>query len=152
MNVETWLSYYHLKWYECGYNIIVMSRVKVNKKVSIPIGHRLEELVLHLLEMSWSGFAQKLGYSNPSTLHKIRSGDSLPSVEKLHELALLNFKDKGRVNIDWLLTGQGSPFLDGLRDGDAKTKFAHYKKPQMHCDEKALVSALISILQRSQAD
>lgn len=129
-----------------------MSRVKVNKKVSIPIGHRLEELVIHLLKMSWTGFAQKLGYSNPSTLHKVRSGDSLPSVEKLHELALLNFKDKGRVNVDWLLTGQGSPFLESFRDGDAKTKSSNHKRPQMPSDEKALVSALVSILQRSQAD
>ena len=128
--------------YDCfDYNIINMPQNRINKLISIPIGLRLEELVILHLGTSWSEFSASLGYKNPSTLHKVKSGESMMSAEKLHELAELDCHGKGMVNINWLLAGKGKPFLEVTNEVTSDNNF----------DESALITALINILQRSRA-
>ena len=119
-----------------------MSQVKVNTAISIPIGERLEVLVKQHLKVTWSDLAKKLNYSNQSTLLKIKRGQSLPSAEKLHGLALLKFEN-GQINLNWLLTGQGAPLLPYTRSDAGDCQLISH-------EEKVLADALTMILQRNQ--
>jgi len=92
-----------------------MSQTKRNIKLQTEIGARLEQLVEVHLGRPWSDVATALGYANSSTLLAAKDGTSSLSVEKLALLAEQT-GDGGRVSIDWLLTGKGSPLVNQKRD------------------------------------
>lgn len=110
------------------------------------MGKRLDELVTEHLGLSWVDFAHLLGYKNSSTLHKVKVGVASMSAEKLHEIAKLELT-KGKVNLNWLVTGDGCPFLGA----SVKSEIDNMKNAteDFQYDENALVLALMNILQRS---
>lgn len=121
-----------------------MSRNKVNKVITEPMGDRLEELVVNYLRLSWVDFSKRLGYTNSSTLHKVRNGTAAMTAEKLHDIASLEFPE-GKVNLNWLVTGEGSPFRNPLDESNV----ANIKTTPLFSDENALVLTLINVLQRA---
>lgn len=122
-----------------------MSRNKINEGVTKPMGKRLNELVTQHLELTWVEFAAKLNYTNSSTLHKARIGATTMTAEKLHDIAMLTLP-QGKVNLHWLITGEGDPFLQVAE----KENVANMKTKDMFLsDEGALITALINILQRA---
>jgi hypothetical protein len=127
-----------------------MSRVKVNKQLASSIGQRLDELLSLHLGVSWSEFSKKLGYSNASTLSKVKSGESQMSVEKLHEAALLKFDSKGQINVDWLVAGRGNPLISP-QSPLVEVEAIPASQPEMKYDEDTLVDTLVHILQKSKA-
>ncbi len=122
-----------------------MPRNKVNKAVNKPIGQRLEQLVVNHLGLNWVSFASKLGYTNSSTLHKIKCGDTSISAEKLFEIAMIPCL-KGSINLHWLITGKGEPFLAGP-SCDELVELG--KSTRVSIDDDALAEALVRILRRS---
>ncbi|MEW8461486.1 MAG: helix-turn-helix transcriptional regulator [Candidatus Thiodiazotropha endolucinida] len=123
-----------------------MSRNKVNEAFSVPFGHRLEALVCVHLQISWSELARKLKYSNSSTLFKIKNGKTLPSVDKLHELAAAEF-DNYQINVNWLLTGKGTPLLP-TQDTQTVEIVTDNNTP----DEEILARTITRILRRYPHD
>lgn len=57
--------------------------------------------------------AKKLGYSSNQAIYKVISGDRELDFEKLRK-----FQFYTKCTIDWLLTGQGSKYVAGVRDFD----------------------------------
>jgi len=122
-----------------------MSRNKVNTSITEPMGKRLEELVTKHLQISWVDFSNQLGYTNSSTLHKIRNGAAAMTAEKLHDIAQIKFPE-GRVNLNWLITGEGKPF----RDHSEEPHVANINPNSLIKDEGALLIALMNILQHAR--
>lgn len=123
-----------------------MPRNKVNEAFSVPFGLRLEALVCDHLQTSWTELARKLKYSNSSTLLKIKNGKALPSVNKLHELATVKF-DNCQININWLLTGRGTPLLP-IQKPPTKDAASDHNMP----DEEILARTMARILRRYPHD
>lgn len=126
-----------------------MPRNKVNKTINEPIGQRLEHLVVNQLGQNWVGISAQLGYSNSSTLHKIKTGDTSISAEKLFEIAKLSCP-QGTVNLHWLITGIGPPFLPS--DNEAVQIELSRVEKDSSINEDALAAALINILKRSNQE
>lgn len=77
-------------------------------------GQRLGVLLEQHLLITLSELADRLGYTNESTLRKVRKGLACLSSEKLATLAALPVASQSeRISVDWLLTGHGTPISSG---------------------------------------
>ncbi len=84
------------------------------------IGERLGKL-LKAMRLKNYEFAQKFGISNAS-LARYKAGDRLPEAQLLLDLC------KARVNINWLLTGEGTTQITQDFDGWMKEKLEQQMK------------------------
>lgn len=84
------------------------------------IGERLGKL-LKIMRLKNFEFAKKFGISNAS-LNRYKSGDRLPEAQLLLDLC------KARVNINWLLTGEGTTQITQDFDGWMKEKLEQRMK------------------------
>jgi phage repressor protein C with HTH and peptisase S24 domain len=84
------------------------------------IGERLGKL-LNIMRLKNYEFAEKFGISNAS-LARYKSGDRLPESQLLIELC------KARVNVNWLLTGEGTTQITQDFDGWMKEKLEQRMK------------------------
>jgi len=87
-----------------------MTQTPRNTSFQKAVGQRLDTLVKRYLKVSWKRLGDLLGYSNSSVLLRSRDGETSLSAEKLAVLATLDVAmGGGRISIDWLLTGRGTP-------------------------------------------
>ena len=84
------------------------------------IGERLGKL-LKIMRLKNYQFSEKFGISNAS-LNRYKSGDRLPEPQLLLDLC------KARVNINWLLTGEGTTQITQDFDGWMKEKLEQRMK------------------------
>lgn len=59
-----------------------------------------------------------LGYANSSTLNSVRKGRALPDFVRIAEHHGEIRDSRGRaLNLHWVITGQGSPVLNAIKQG-----------------------------------
>jgi len=83
------------------------------------------KLVRAALNIKQGDFAQKLGIVQQQ-LSKYERGENKPSVE-----FLIKMHNEFNVNIDWLLTGAGAMFTDGVPEFETNIKIVKLKKGQL---------------------
>jgi hypothetical protein len=129
----------------CYLYIYYKMRNKKNKSLQRQMCTRLVELLERHLQMSDTEAARALGYRSASTLWKIRRGIAFVDVEKLAALAALRAR-KARPNIDWLVSGSGSPLIatksQQSTESSLTTSLARLSVTQLSALE-ALVEALL---------
>jgi hypothetical protein len=76
------------------------------------IGGRLLAVLQDDLGLTLTQAAAALGYTNASTLHRMRRGEALPDPARLGRFATQRLAGSGRaVNLHWVLTGTGRRFV-----------------------------------------
>lgn len=98
-----------------------MSRLGRDPQRRREICKRFAKLLDELEQPSLARLASQMGYGSPSTIYAVVKGDNLPDVEKLYRLGT-QFQTAGKYpNIDWIITGRGSMFLDRANSGNSGT-------------------------------
>ena len=88
-----------------------MPRTRCDISSRSEICKRFIQVLEQHLGLSLSAAYKLLGYTTPSTLYSINAGRSAPDLERLLRLSMLR-DVKGRVpNLDWIITGRGSPMF-----------------------------------------
>lgn len=67
--------------------------------------------VLSLTNRSDAEISRFLGHANPSTLTRLREGESFLDSESLARLGKYDVRSLAHPNLHWVLTGDGEPFL-----------------------------------------
>lgn len=75
---------------------------------------RLIHLTEAILCITRKELSERLGYRNPSTLWHVWNKKAFPDVEKLQILSEMNTIDGQRPNIDWIISGKGSPLVKDM--------------------------------------
>lgn len=92
-----------------------MARTQRPEAAARAISKRLLTTLQEQLGMTMTEASVALGYSNPSTLHAVKSGRVLPDAARLARFATKQLAGTGRtVNLHWLLTGHGDQFIQPL--------------------------------------
>ena len=88
-----------------------MTRVPKDKDRRDAMCERLARLIDHVYGGSDVVMAELLGYTNSSTLYRVRKGLAFPDVERLERLVNAPPAADVVVNLNWLIAGEGSPLL-----------------------------------------
>ena len=75
------------------------------------LGKRLRHIRTDVLELNQAQMAEKIGFSRTATISDYEKGKRVPDIETLKVIA-----ERGRVNIGWLLTGDGPMSVYENRD------------------------------------
>lgn len=67
--------------------------------------------VLSLTNESDAAISRHLGHANPSTLTRVRDGESFLDSESLARLGRYDVRAVGHPNLHWVLTGDGQPLV-----------------------------------------
>ena len=86
----------------------------MKKRISVEASRRLK-LFREMLGLSQKELAEKIGFSQRAISHWEKGESDIPT------MALINLKAKLGLNIDWLLTGEGEPFITSQK-GTVKKK------------------------------
>jgi hypothetical protein len=89
-----------------------MPRSTRNAAFDSEFGHRLQVLLEQYLKLSVAQLTETLGYESSATIRRALSGKGALDLAKLRTLAAINTQEGSRPNLDWLITGIGSPLLD----------------------------------------
>lgn len=92
-----------------------MSRPKKNQTLQREMCARFVELLDQHLQITDAEAAAALGYRDTSIFWKVRRGGAFVDVERLATLANVGGRDV-RVNLHWLISGEGPPVLGPNRD------------------------------------
>lgn len=85
-----------------------MSRQAKNSKIREAMCSRFQVLFEQYFDLTSAELSRKMGYVNSSVIGQILKGKVFPDTEKLYKLAEIEIDKSTRVNLDWLLTGEGS--------------------------------------------
>lgn len=85
-------------------NIIRMARPKKDPEMRKAMCERLVS-VISQLDMSIAEISRELGYSNATTIRKVRRGGAFIDVERLYKLSKLKTPDGKHIDLHWLITG-----------------------------------------------
>lgn len=88
-----------------------MSRTQRTQNFQDLFGDRLRILMQTHLELSIKDLAEHLQLASTSTLRKALSGKGGMDLERLQMLAAIPTRSGVLPNLDWLLTGRGSPTI-----------------------------------------
>lgn len=88
-----------------------MSRTQRTQNFQASFGDRLRLLMQAHLELSIKELADLLQQASTSTLRKALSGKGGMDIERLQLLAAIPTRSGALPNLDWLLTGRGSPTI-----------------------------------------
>lgn len=88
-----------------------MSRKSRTNHYQKAFGNRLRILLEEYLDISLQELAHNLGLASTSTLRKALGGKGGLDIERLQKLGALAAKRGELPNLDWLLTGRGSPVI-----------------------------------------
>jgi len=109
------------------------------------IGRRIK-IIRNILNLTQKEFANAL-HIDDSNVRKWESGKVLPNAEKL-----LIMKEKFKININWLLTGEGEMFIK--EEEKIEDKERDYKKEILEIlerEDEEKVKALAEFLKRAWA-
>ena len=87
----------------------------MKKRIDEAVAYRLK-LFRNLLGFSQKELAQIIGFSQRAVSHWEKAESDIPTV------ALKKLKAKLGLNIDWLLTGEGEPFIQPKEEPVKKKK------------------------------
>ena len=88
-----------------------MPRPLKNRLIMRSMCARLSAL-MDFIGDSDSEFSKKLGYSNPTTISRMRQGQSFVDSERLAKIGAMNIhRKKVTPNLHWILTGTGNPVI-----------------------------------------
>ncbi len=87
-----------------------MAKQKRNPFERTQVCDRLKES-LEILDLSPSAVYARIGYSTPATLYSVMAGRCLPDILKLIAISSLVTPGGYRINLDWLLTGEGRKLI-----------------------------------------
>lgn len=90
--------------------LYIINMPKIKRCSTKAFGDRFKES-LTLLGLMPASACELLGYSNASTIYSVIAGRCLPDLTKLSVLAKLRTVSGRRINIDWLITGEGEKLL-----------------------------------------
>jgi hypothetical protein len=90
-------------------------RVPKDKRARQRMCSRLTELIDVVYGESDAGIARLMGYSNPSTLHRMRRFEAFPDVERLERLVAAKPAAGIVINLNWIVAGVGQPLLQVSR-------------------------------------
>jgi hypothetical protein len=85
-------------------------RAKKNSEIRKGMCERFV-VAMQQLALSPAQMARELGYSNAATISKLQKGEAFVDVERLYHLARLRTPQGDRIDLNWLITG------DGMRGG-----------------------------------
>lgn len=88
-----------------------MSRVITDKSNRKQMCKRLVSLLDLVYRKGDTEMALVLGYSNTSTLSKVRKFQAFPDVEKLKRLCAYQIHKETVPNLNWIIAGIGKPLL-----------------------------------------
>jgi len=88
-----------------------MSRTRKDAALRKAMCARLKSLAEDYLNLRLNELSVQLGYVNSTVLRKVWNGVAFPDTERLAMLAKLKTPSGARPNIDWIITGRGSPIL-----------------------------------------
>lgn len=88
-----------------------MPRTARTNQYQQKFGERLQMLMITYLEVTPQDLAARLGLASTSSLRKAISGKGGLDIERLQLLSQLKTKNGDTPNLDWLLTGRGTPLL-----------------------------------------
>jgi hypothetical protein len=123
-----------------------MSRTKKNRKLQQQMCARLVELLDRHLQITDAEAAMALGYRDTSILWKVRRGGAFVDAEKLATLARIGPQDT-RVNIHWLITGDGPPTLPPNRDPSGQTRLDRTLLRLSPAQRRAIETAIAALLE-----
>jgi hypothetical protein len=71
--------------------------------------------MLSLADETDAQISRYLGHANPSTLGRVREGESFLDSESLARLGRYEIRSVALPNLHWVITGDGKPLLPTLR-------------------------------------
>ena len=90
-----------------------MARQQRSNKAVSEIARRFIAAAQEHLGMAPADLWRALGYANPSTVHSVAKGVTLPDFVRLAEHQADMRDAQGRsLNLHWVITGQGSPVVE----------------------------------------
>lgn len=100
-----------------------MSRQLSNHELREKIAGRFVKVFDDGLKLTPAEVSRRLQYANPSTVQAIRKGKALPDFTRLvaHRNDLRDRHGRA-INLNWLLTGEGVPFLAEKSKSNNKEK------------------------------
>jgi hypothetical protein len=125
--------------------ILSMSRTKKNRTLQQQMCARLVELIDRHLKITDAEAATALGYRDASILWKVRRGGAFVDAEKLSTLARIGPRDT-RVNIHWLITGDGPPTLPPNRGPSGQTRLNRTLSRLSPAQLRAIETAIAALL------
>ena len=98
---------------------------RTNKAIPREIAARFVHSYEVGMGLSTAEVSRCLGYANPTTIQAIRRGETLPDVTRIAEnIDKLTNKNGAVLNLHWLITGMGPPFVPKEISGKSgKKKF-----------------------------
>lgn len=93
--------------------------------------------------LSISQAAVLLGYSTPATLYSVKAGRCFPDVAKLRKLSTIVGVSGMRPNLDWILTGGGSPMIQREKKVKERIKADLVKRLDHQPTEKLLAAHVL---------
>jgi len=87
-----------------------MGNVKRSSITKTQLSDRFRESLV-ILGLTPVTAYELLGYTNPSTIYSINAGRCLPDLTRLLKLSTLRTPGGYRINIDWIITGEGEKLL-----------------------------------------
>lgn len=92
-------------------------------------------MISYLGETS-NSFAVKLGYSRAQTIYDIQKMKSAPSYDFFQRFSIAGFS--AIINIDWLLTGEGSMLRDNKNNDESKRSSTAITTPILPTEESII--------------
>ncbi len=71
-------------------------------------------IAMSKLNMTTAEISRELGYCNSNTIAKLKQGEAFVDVDRLRLLAALRTPSGKRIDLNWLITGQGSAESDEI--------------------------------------
>ena len=99
------------------------------RKENTEISERISKL-LDYLGVTANAFAVALGYKRAQTIYDIINGKSAPSFIFFNKFLLSEYSDK--INVIWLLTGQGEIFKTKTPENACKQAIQNYRQHSTH--------------------
>lgn len=91
-----------------------MPRQQRSEQAVADIAARFIQAAQDHLGMAPSDLWRALGYANSSTVQSVRKGTALPDFVRIAEHQAEMRDARGRsLNLHWVITGQGSPIVEG---------------------------------------
>ncbi len=88
-----------------------MARTKRDPKSRRDMCDRFVWLMETALRLRPGVLAKMLGYTNATTITKVKQREAFPDPERLRTLAGIKTKDGACPNLHWLITGDGTPLI-----------------------------------------
>jgi len=120
-----------------------LARLSTNPQLRLSMSVRLKHVVDHVLGLTIEECSRKLGYANSSSLRKAFTGDAFVDPEKLYLLSKITGKFGHKVNVHWIITGDGLPHLIEGRGKDEYSEELMGKINSLSKDKREALSKFL---------